>query len=241
MDFSKSQLSSMKTGSPRCQLCLQDEVTGRSAKRRLISDHAGQYGFLESSPAKIACIRKGRKLAKLRRLASSADLVAFDCEWRPSSPHSAGVHVLQLAFAKSRTVYVMQVGLLGARMPVEVLQMFVRPSCTVVGFGVGEDVIRLRHLSGALSSLDAHTDIVDIQCLAGARAFLMEHGREGNYGTRGGTLDRVSQVLLGQTMNKDPMLTCSDWSASTLSHEQITYAAMDAWTTLRLYLTLAGE
>lgn len=49
-------------------------------------------------------------------------------------------------------------------------------------------------------------------------------------------LKRAAEELLGfYGMDKDKRLSCSNWDNVELTPEQVRYAAMDAWVTLRLF------
>lgn len=167
--------------------------------------------------------------------AVEADTVAFDAEWRPDwSGSDNPISVLQLAFPISRRVYVVQVGRLGGKLPVEVQMMLVNPRVTKAGFAVDRSDIAKLQRTGIAVTRDS---VVDVQgrC-AEALGFL-------NVDTSGGIqaetlgLKRAAGRLLGVEMDK--RLACSDWACDRLTPGQVRYAALDAWVTLRLFYRVA--
>ena len=59
-----------------------------------------------------------------------------------------------------------------------------------------------------------------------------------NVGHAGVSIDDNVKEILRYEMKKIREITCSNWASQRLTIEQIEYAAMDAWVTLRLYQTL---
>eukprot|EP00490_Sorites_sp_Unknown_P014508 CAMPEP_0114646982 /NCGR_PEP_ID=MMETSP0191-20121206/5505_1 /TAXON_ID=126664 /ORGANISM="Sorites sp." /LENGTH=206 /DNA_ID=CAMNT_0001859975 /DNA_START=128 /DNA_END=748 /DNA_ORIENTATION=+ len=157
----------------------------------------------------------------LRHDSMLADLVAFDAEWVPDFKGSNHpISVLQFAFPSSCKVYVVQLARVG-NLPAEVQVMLVNPGVTKVGFGVDfKDTEKL-----ATTGISVYQDsIFDVQHCC---ARLLGFSRPG--------LRRAAQELLGYALKKDRRCCLSDWSASELSMEQVEYAALDAWVTLRLF------
>ncbi|CAE7893929.1 Exd2 [Symbiodinium necroappetens] len=152
-----------------------------------------------------------------------ADLVALDVEWVPDvgdSDHP--ISVMQLAFPTCR-VYVLQLHRIG-RIPSPVQQMLVDPWITKVGFGVDcKDVDKF-----VTSGIPLYRDsVVDMQPPCGELL--------GAPPNRPCGLRRTALELLRYVLRKDISCSCSDWSVHTLSPQQVKYAALDAWVTLRLF------
>jgi len=162
--------------------------------------------------------------------AASADLVAFDAEWRPDCYEGADhpISVLQLAFPASRRVYVVQLGRYGGKLPDSVSMMLVNPEVTKVGFAVDHgDIDKFARTGIAVT----RGSVVDVQDQCWKR--LLALGMSTAYGRLG--LKKAAEKLLGYRMNKDKRLSCSDWASTELTPEQVRYAGLDAWVTLRLY------
>jgi len=163
--------------------------------------------------------------ASLCEDAAKADVVALDAEWNPDyEPGSNNeISVLQLAFPHSCRVYVVQLKRLGGKLPAAVQMMLVNPEVTKVGFGVhGSDLAKL-----ALTGIKVTpSSILDVQDACSAALGCPS-------GTAG--LQYAANALLGFSLDKDKRLVCSNWSSFDLTPEQIRYAALDAWVTLRLH------
>jgi RNA polymerase sigma factor for flagellar operon FliA len=101
--------------------------------------------------------------------------------------------------------------------------MLVNPEVIKVGFAVDNvDAAKLSKSGIAVTS----SSVVDVQrpCerLLGAPGCSLG-------------LKRAALILLGYAMEKDKRCSCSDWSRTKLTPEQIRYAALDAWVALRLF------
>lgn len=168
--------------------------------------------------------------------AASADLVAFDAEWRPDCYEGADhpISVLQLAFPTSRRVYVVQLGCFGGKLPDSVSTMLMNPDVTKVGFAVDHGDIEKFARTGISVTRGS---VVDVQDDCWKR--LLSHGISTAYGRLG--LKKAAELLLEYRMNKDKRLSCSDWASAALTPEQVRYAGLDAWVTLRLYYTTQIE
>lgn len=159
--------------------------------------------------------------------AASADLVAFDAEWAPDRAWGSDnpISVLQLAFPASRRVYVIQLGRLDGKLPPPVCMMLVNPEVTKIGFAVDQgDIAKFARSGIALTK----GSVVDVQELSWKSL-----GMATAYGCLG--MKHAALGILGFAMNKDKRLSCSDWASKQLSPEQVRYAGLDAWVTLRLY------
>jgi len=158
--------------------------------------------------------------------ARQADLVAFDAEWVPDYAWDSDnpISVLQLAFPISRRVYVLQLERLGRRLPQEVKMMLVNPGVRKVGFAVDQSDRAKMVRSDIAVTHDSITD-VQAQCAAALGV---------GQGATSLSLRSAASKLLGFNFRKDKRITCSDWSIEELSPEQVRYAALDAWVTLRL-------
>jgi len=164
--------------------------------------------------------------------AQLTDLVAVDAEWRPDLERGSDnpVAVLQLAFATSRRVYVIQLGRLKHGLPPAVKSMLVNPSVTKVGFAMhGKDSQKFTRSGIAVMS----TSVFDLQEPCASYLGCSEKSQLG--------LKRAAEELLGYySMEKDKRISCSDWDREDLTSEQIRYAALDAWVALRLYYHAAA-
>mmetsp|Transcript_66113 Transcript_66113/g.158163 ORF Transcript_66113/g.158163 Transcript_66113/m.158163 type:complete len:451 (-) Transcript_66113:225-1577(-) len=161
-----------------------------------------------------------------------ADIVSIDSEWRPDWCDASDnpVAVLQLAFPYSRRAYLLQLSQLG-QLPVEVQGMLRSPHVLKVGFAVNNKDRSKFERSGIL--LDG--DILDVQTIC---EMLLDPSGLAVHPRSLGLTSAVSSIL-GENMAKDKRISCSDWARKVLTGDQIFYAAMDAWATLRLFGAIA--
>ncbi|CAE7658897.1 Exd2 [Symbiodinium microadriaticum] len=189
------------------------------------SPHSPQPALLDE-PSEVLVVNstESRSYVALCWDLAMADLVALDVEWVPDvgdSDHP--ISVMQLAFPTCRAVYVLQLHRIG-RIPSPVQQMLVDPWITKVGFGVDcKDVDKF-----VTSGIPLYRDsVVDMQPPCGELL--------GAPPNRPCGLRRTALELLRYVLRKDISCSCSDWSVHTLSPQQVKYAALDAWVTLRLF------
>lgn len=162
--------------------------------------------------------------------AELAELVAFDAEWRPDCYEGSDnpISVLQFAFPTSCRVYVVQLERFRGKLPAAVTTMLVNPEVTKAGFAVDNgDIVKFAR-TGIAVNRGSVVDVRD-QCWQRLAGF----GVASAYGKL--SLKGAAERILGFSMNKDRKLTCSDWACDELTPEQIRYAGLDAWVTLRLY------
>lgn len=183
---------------------------------------------LPEEPAQVLVVnsQSSRAYQLLCADAKTADLVAFDAEWVPDYAWDSDnpISVLQLAFPVSRRVYVLQLERLERRLPQEVKMMLVNPGVRKVGFAVdGGDRAKMDRSDIAVT----HDSITDVQAQCAA---VLGVGQ----GATSLSLKNAASELLGFDLRKDKRISCSDWSTQELSPEQVRYAALDAWVTLRL-------
>jgi len=188
-----------------------------------------QANFLPEEPREIVLVTSLSSGAcdSLSADAASADLVAFDAEWAPdrTSASNNPISVLQLAFPTSRRVYVVQLSRLDGKLPRAVSMMLVNPEVTKVGFAVDRgDIVKFARTGIAVTK----GSVIDVQELCWKSL-----GMATPYGRLG--LKHAAEEILGFNMYKDKRLSCSDWASDELSPEQVRYAGLDAWVTLRLF------
>jgi ribonuclease D len=200
--------------------------------------------ILPEEPSEVLLVNSTRSGSYdlLCRDAAEADVVAFDAEWRPdrSEEDDNPISVLQLAFPESRRVYVVQVGRLGGKLPVAVQMMLVNPAVIKAGYAVDRSDVAKMQRTGIAVTRDS---VVDVQCrCAEAIGFFDDRKNQDSRGVSGAEslgMKKSAQKLLGVEMDK--RMACSDWASERLSVDQIRYAALDAWITLRLYYRTADS
>lgn len=153
---------------------------------------------------------------------SQADVVGFDTESKPTFSKgevSTGPHLVQLA--TDELAYLFQIGsAASAQTALDVLKPVLESdSILKVGFGLGDDLKRLRAKLG----IEAR-NVLDL-------ATAMRRRGERN------TLGAKTAVarFFGQKLQKSRRITTTNWALPHLSEKQVLYAADDAHVALRLY------
>ncbi len=147
-------------------------------------------------------------------------VIGFDTETRPTftkGPLNAP-SIIQLAGEKS--VFIFQLG--GSAMFEKLSQVLSEKRVTKCGVSVDRDLIELMYLN----PFDP-CSFIDLGDVARARD-IPHHGLRG-----------LAALLLKHRISKSSQT--SDWSRRKLSDAQVTYAATDAWISLRLFKKLEQE
>jgi ribonuclease D len=180
---------------------------------------------------------RGLSLAEVRMVRSSADAesalaalagadaIGFDTESKPTfrkGEVSTGPHLVQLA--DDRHAWLFQIGALNpdsaaASPAVAALRAVLEsPSVLKVGFGLGDDLRRLRAKLG----IDTQ-NVLDL-------ATALRRGERNAWGAK-----TAVERFFGQRLQKSRRITTTNWAMPTLSDKQILYAADDAHVALRIY------
>jgi ribonuclease D len=152
----------------------------------------------------------------------TCDTIGFDTESKPTFQKgevSTGPHLVQLA--NDTHAYLFQIG--SVRRPddvgIDVLRAVLEsPDILKVGFGLGDDVRRLR------AKLDIETrNVIDL-------ATALRRGERNAWGAK-----TAVARFFGQRLQKSRKITTTNWALPRLSDKQILYAADDAHVALRIY------
>lgn len=148
---------------------------------------------------------------------SSAEILGFDTETRPSFRKGKrnAPSLIQLASAKA--VYLVQLGRLPFGKPIA--DLLASPHVIKVGVGIKEDMQALARIYPFEPG-----GIVDLGQVAQDND-MPSHG-----------LRTLAASLFGWRISKGSR--CSNWSVRTLSDRQVAYAATDAWVGRMIYLRL---
>lgn len=159
---------------------------------------------------------------------AEADALGLDIEWRPQflSKKKGGTEnktaVLQLAVEDSTLVlHVFHM----KSFPKSLSDVLADRNVLKVGSGIKGDVIKLIKDTGMLC--DGRVDTQDYAKALGI--------------TQGNGLKRLSKNVLDIDLNKPKIISLSNWEAFPLRKDQITYAALDAWIGLKLYIKLKDQ
>jgi RNA polymerase sigma factor for flagellar operon FliA len=150
-----------------------------------------------------------------------ADVLGFDTESKPTfqkGEESTGPHLVQLA--TDDTAYLFQIGR-SVPAPIATLlrQVLESPSILKVGFGLGDDVKRIR------SKLAIEpANVLDLSNT------LRRRGERNPLGAK-----TAVARFFGQRLAKSKRITTTNWALPRLSEQQIRYAADDAHVALKIY------
>ncbi len=153
---------------------------------------------------------------------TAADVVGFDTESKPTfakGEESTGPHLVQLA--TDDTAYLLQVGAAPLRPELHALLRTVleSPAILKVGFGLGDDLRRLRSKLG-----------IDTQNVIDLSTALRRRGERNTLGAK-----TAVARFFAQSLTKSKRITTTNWALPRLSEKQILYAADDAHVALRIY------
>jgi RNA polymerase sigma factor for flagellar operon FliA len=152
---------------------------------------------------------------------SSMDAVGFDTESKPTfqkGEESTGPHLVQLA--TDDVAYLFQVGrpAVAAAALFAVRSVLESTAILKVGFGLGDDLRRLRGRFGIEPA-----NVLDLSTA-------LRRGERNTLGAK----TAVARYF-GQRLQKSKRITTTNWALPTLSEKQILYAADDAHVALRVY------
>jgi ribonuclease D len=150
----------------------------------------------------------------------AAEVVGFDTESKPTfvkGEKSTGPHLVQLA--TDDMAWLFQIGADTSTALAVLRPVLESPEILKVGFGLGDDLRRLRGKLGIETS-----NVLD---LANA---LRRRGERNPLGAK----TAVARYF-GQRLQKSKSITTTNWALPRLSEKQILYAADDAHVALRLY------
>lgn len=152
---------------------------------------------------------------------SSSDVVGFDTESKPTfakGEESTGPHLVQLA--TDSTAYLFQIGTRQNAGNVDLLRAVLEaPGILKVGFGLGDDLRRLRSKLG-----------IDTQNVVDLSTTLRRRGERNTLGAK-----TAVARFFGQRLQKSKRITTTNWALPRLSEQQIRYAADDAHVALKIY------
>jgi ribonuclease D len=169
----------------------------------------------------IVLVKTEAEAAEALAALSSADVVGFDTESKPTfakGEESTGPHLVQLA--TDSTAYLFQVGAKPHGASVDLLKAVLEsPAILKVGFGLGDDLRRLRGKLG-----------IETQNVVDLSTTLRRRGERNTLGAK-----TAVARFFGQRLAKSKRITTTNWALPRLSEQQIRYAADDAHVALRIY------
>ena len=149
----------------------------------------------------------------------ASDAVGFDTESKPTfvkGESSTGPHLIQLA--TDQTAYLFQVGAAGTPALAELKAILESATTLKVGFGLSDDVKRLRNKLGI-----APVGVLDL-------SVALRGGQRNDLGAK-----TAVAKFFGLHLQKSKKISTTNWASSRLTDKQILYAADDAQVALRVY------
>lgn len=171
--------------------------------------------------ADVVLVKSDLEAAEALTALSRADVIGFDTESKPTfakGEESTGPHLVQLA--TEDTVWLFQIG---ASPAIEMVHGVLRevleaPHILKVGFGLGDDIRRLRSKLGIETN-----NVLDLSTA-------LRRGERNALGAK-----TAVARFFGQRLQKSKRITTTNWAQPRLSEKQILYAADDAHVALRVY------
>lgn len=169
----------------------------------------------------IVLVKTEAEAAQALAALSASDVVGFDTESKPTftrGEESTGPHLVQLA--TESTAYLFQIGAKPQPVSVDVLRAVLEsPGILKVGFGLGDDLRRLRAKLG-----------IETQNVVDLSTTLRRRGERNTLGAK-----TAVARFFGQRLAKSKRITTTNWALPRLSEQQIRYAADDAHVALKIY------
>jgi RNA polymerase sigma factor for flagellar operon FliA len=175
--------------------------------------------------ADVRLVRSSQDAAAALAALLAADSIGFDTESKPTFQKgevSTGPHLVQLA--DDTHAYLFQLGAGAAASPgaahlIDVLrEVLESPTILKVGFGLGDDLRRLRAKLGIETR-----NVIDL-------ATALRRGERNAWGAK-----TAVARFFGKRLQKSRRITTTNWALPRLSEQQIQYAADDAHVALRIY------
>lgn len=167
-----------------------------------------------SFPGKIHLVCSDEELKKISSELSTAKVLGFDTETRPSFVKNQTFKVALLQLSTETNAYLIRLHKISDFQNLKVI--FENPNVIKVGVAIRDDIKTLRKTF----NFEPH-GFVELQKLAKEKALT-------KFGLKG-----MAEEILEGTVNKGPKMT--NWESKTLTQRQLKYAATDAWIGLRLF------
>ena len=171
--------------------------------------------------ADVVLVKSDAEAAAALAALTGTDVVGFDTESKPTfakGEESTGPHLVQLA--TDSTAYLFQIGARPDPASVDLLRAVLEaPGILKVGFGLGDDLRRLRSKLG-----------IETQNVVDLSTTLRRRGERNTLGAK-----TAVARFFGQRLAKSKRITTTNWALPRLSPQQIQYAADDAHVALKLY------
>ena len=146
--------------------------------------------------------------------------LGFDTETRPSFKRGVHYKVSLMQISTDNDCFLFRLNIVG--MPDNLKALLENESITKIGISLKDDFGML----GKISDANPH-GFIDLQKVAP------------QYGISDASLQKIYAIIFGKRISKNQRLT--NWEAEELSLAQQIYAAIDAWSCLKIYNHLEAE
>ena len=156
--------------------------------------------------------------------------LGLDIEWKPQ-------FIKKKLGGKENKTAVLQLSTVTATLVLHIIHLRTLPrylaevladqNVLKVGCGIRPDVIKLLKDTGLQCK-----GVVDLVALASKSGYTKQHGQG---------LKKLALNVLGIELNKPKRIQLSNWEVIPLKHNQIEYAALDAWVGIKLFLHMKGK
>ncbi|GKD79179.1 3'-5' exonuclease domain-containing protein, partial [Tanacetum coccineum] len=175
---------------------------------------------------------------------SHSSIIGLDAEWKPVRSHQPTfppVLLLQIACQlnnnKSNIVFLLDLSQIHLPSIYEFLKdVFISPDILKLGFRFKQDLIYLSSTfrdHGCDSGFDTVDPYLDIANIYTNHLLHQQHKQTRRKPKCNKSLSSICHELLGISLSKE--LQCSDWSLRPLTHQQKTYAALDALCLIQIF------
>ena len=171
--------------------------------------------------ADVRLVKTERDAAEALAALSAMDVIGFDTESKPTflkGEVSTGPHLVQLATDEAAYLFQIGAGPAGDVLGSVLKTVLESKAILKVGFGLQDDVKRLRAKLGIDTS-----NVLDLSTAL----------RKGERNTLGAKT--AVARFFGQKLQKSKKITTTNWALPRLSEKQILYAADDAHVALKIY------
>ena len=184
--------------------------------------------YIGIDPAHVRLVRSDADAQQALAALLAADVIGFDTESKPTFAKgevSTGPHLVQLA--TDDFAFLFQTATpAGNALAFTVLEPVLASSSILkVGFGLGDDVKRLKSKFG-----------IELRHVLDLSTALRRRGEKNPLGAKSAV-----ERFFGQRLQKSKRITTTNWSLPHLSDKQLQYAADDAHAALRIYRRWKAE
>lgn len=168
-----------------------------------------------SFPGKIHIVDSMAKVKAAVTFLNKCSRLGFDTETRPSFKRGVLYKVSLMQISTDTDCFLFRLNILSG-MPDLLKELLENENITKIGISLKDDFGML----GKISDANPH-GFIDLQKLVP------------EYGISDASLQKIYAIIFGKRISKNQRLT--NWEAEELSHAQQIYAAIDAWSCLKIY------